>query len=48
MVIGNGMIAKAFSQYKNNPKVLLFASGVSRSNEKEEASFLREKELIKS
>lgn len=46
MVIGNGMIAKAFSHYKNNASVLIFAYGVSNSSETESAQFEREKKTV--
>ncbi len=46
MVIGNGTVAKVFSDYQENDEFLIFASGVSNSNEKSEANFEREKRLL--
>jgi len=49
MVIGNGLIAKAFyDNYANNDEVLIFASGVSNSSNTDSNEFLREKTLLKS
>lgn len=42
MIIGNGMIASAFSQFKNNDKVIIFASGVSNSKEERTEEYRRE------
>ena len=46
MIIGKGMIARAFSAYDNNSEVIIFASGVSNSLGSEEIHFNREKELL--
>jgi nucleoside-diphosphate-sugar epimerase len=46
MIIGKGLIANGFKFYKNEKKALIFASGVSNSNESCEAAFEREKELL--
>jgi len=46
MIIGKGLIANGFKFYKNEKKALIFASGVSNSNESCEAEFKREKELL--
>lgn len=47
MVLGNGLIANCFKQkYSDNDKFLVFASGVSNSNETNEFEFLKEKVLI--
>lgn len=46
MVIGTGMIAKAFNHYTNRDDVLIFASGVSNSTEKDAAQFLREQRYL--
>jgi nucleoside-diphosphate-sugar epimerase len=46
MVIGNGMIAKAFSSYAGKDKFVIFASGVSDSAHPSAAGFEREKELL--
>jgi len=45
MVIGNGLLAKAFSSYKDNEDVIIYASGVS--NSKEESDYEFERELSK-
>jgi len=47
MVVGNGLIAKAFSQYKSNESVIIFASGVSNSGCNSKEEFERELNLIK-
>jgi nucleoside-diphosphate-sugar epimerase len=46
MIIGNGMLAKAFGAFENNSKILIFASGVSNSKETEEANYKREEQLL--
>lgn len=46
MIIGKGMIAKAFNSYKNNKDILVFASGVSNSKELNKLEFEREKNLL--
>ena len=46
MIIGNGMLAKAFKIYEQNPDVVIFASGVSNSKETEISAFNREKKLL--
>jgi hypothetical protein len=46
MVIGNGLIAKNFSNFKNNNRFVIFASGVSNSGENRSHEFKREKDLI--
>jgi UDP-2-acetamido-2,6-beta-L-arabino-hexul-4-ose reductase len=45
MIIGNGMMAKAFKYY-NNKEVVIFASGVSNSLEEREECFEREKKIL--
>lgn len=47
MVVGSGMIAKAYKEYQNNNDVVIFASGVSNSKETIESNFKREEELLK-
>lgn len=47
MVIGNGLIAREFLEFKNDENLLIFASGVSNSKTNEPSAFLREIELIK-
>ncbi len=46
MVIGNGMLAKAFSFFKNDPEIIIFASGVSNSREMNDVNFKREAQLL--
>jgi len=46
MVIGKGLIAKRFYSYENDSDILIFASGVSNSKNKNEALFARELELL--
>jgi nucleoside-diphosphate-sugar epimerase len=47
MIIGNGLVANAFKKYFYDKNILIFASGVSNSSEKNLKKFLREKNLIK-
>lgn len=47
MVIGKGLIGEAFSIYKDNNNVLIFASGVSNSKNEIQSEFDREFELVK-
>jgi nucleoside-diphosphate-sugar epimerase len=42
MVIGNGMVAKAFSKYSTDENIIIFASGVSNSKEQRSEEFERE------
>lgn len=47
MIIGNGLIASAFKSYfVDDPNVIVFASGVSNSQENRETEFLREKQIL--
>lgn len=46
MVVGKGMVAKGFSSYEKNNEVLIFASGVSNSTNKDIAKFEKEKTLL--
>lgn len=46
MVIGNGLLAQTFAHYKNNKKILIFASGVSNSTEIKKNNFIRERDLL--
>ena len=48
MIIGKGLIAKAFEHYKDNDNVIIFSSGVSNSSETRESEFEREESLLKS
>lgn len=47
MVVGNGMLAKAFERYQYSENITIFASGVSNSNETDDTVFLREENLLK-
>lgn len=42
MVIGSGMMAKAFSEFSDDDSVIVFASGVSNSKETDELAYQRE------
>ena len=47
MIIGNGMMASRFSaDYSKNSDVLIFASGVSNSSEKNKTAFEREENIL--
>jgi len=46
MVIGDGLIANKFIKYRNNDEIIIFASGVSNSKEKDPNEFEREKKLL--
>ncbi|GAB3898608.1 hypothetical protein GCM10028803_18370 [Larkinella knui] len=46
MVVGNGMIARRFSDFDDRDDVLIFASGVSNSKENRPAEFAREQKLV--
>lgn len=47
MVIGNGALANCFKkEYSNNDSIIIFASGVSNSNEKKISEFEREQKLL--
>ena len=46
MIVGSGMIANRFSNYKNDEDKIIFASGVSNSKDTIEQNFLREFKLL--
>jgi nucleoside-diphosphate-sugar epimerase len=46
MVVGNGLIANAFLDYKERDQYIIFASGVSNSKENRVQEFNREKSLL--
>jgi nucleoside-diphosphate-sugar epimerase len=48
MVIGTGLMAKAFEEFKNDAAVIVFASGVSNSKETNPDAYERELSLLKS
>jgi nucleoside-diphosphate-sugar epimerase len=47
MVVGNGMLAKAFIKYQTMDNIVILASGVSNSRETKQSEFDREELLIK-
>lgn len=46
MVIGSGLIAKAFSNFDEDENIIIFASGVSNSTENDSVKFDREENMI--
>lgn len=46
MVVGNGMLGKSFVKYDSHDSVIIFASGVSNSQNTDIEEFRREKELL--
>ena len=47
MIVGNGLVARAFaSRFAHDPRVVVFASGVSNSNETRKEAFDREHRLL--
>jgi nucleoside-diphosphate-sugar epimerase len=46
MVVGRGMLAQAFDRYREHPKVVIFASGVSDSTVTDVTHFQREETLL--
>ncbi|CAB4143016.1 hypothetical protein UFOVP450_55 [uncultured Caudovirales phage] len=46
MVIGKGLLARAFRGYAADQEIIIFASGVSNSRETDEQAFLRERSLL--
>lgn len=47
MIIGNGLLAKAYAPYfADNPNLLVFASGVSNSRETDAEEFARERRML--
>jgi nucleoside-diphosphate-sugar epimerase len=48
MVVGNGIISKAFASFLDDTNILIFASGVSNSKQNDLKEYNREFELIKS
>jgi nucleoside-diphosphate-sugar epimerase len=46
MVVGNGLMAKAFARYADDSATIVFASGVSNSQEVSPAAFAREADLL--
>ena len=48
MIKGRGMLAKAFASYNEQRNIIIFAQGVSNSQEKDEANFKRESNILQS
>ena len=48
MLIGNGLLASAFSDYQHDDRYVIFASGVSNSSETDEVQFVMEEKLLRS
>lgn len=48
MVVGSGLLARAFAEYGINDDIVIFASGVSNSKESTHEQFKREENLLKS
>ena len=46
MVVGTGLLAKAFLEYANDDNIIVFASGVSNSKEISRDEFNREEKLL--
>ncbi|MFD1064138.1 NAD-dependent epimerase [Winogradskyella litorisediminis] len=46
MLIGKGLMANLFQNYKNDSSIVVFASGVSNSNETSPSAFFRERNLL--
>ncbi len=46
MVLGSGLIARAFEHLRDDARVLIFASGVSNSSTAAEAEYARERNLL--
>lgn len=47
MLIGNGLLAKKFSSYKNDTDIIIFASGVSNSACINKDDYIREEKLLR-
>ncbi|MGH8037796.1 MAG: NAD-dependent epimerase/dehydratase family protein [Stenotrophomonas sp.] len=46
MIIGSGLIARAFGQFADDQDTVIFASGVSNSREQDPDAFARERDLL--
>ncbi|NNN48625.1 NAD(P)-dependent oxidoreductase [Vibrio sp. 2-2(8)] len=46
MIIGNGLLSRAFCSFEHDNDVVIFASGTSNSNENNDANFYREESLL--
>lgn len=47
MVVGNGLLASTFTDFNTDDSVIVFASGVSNSLQRDEAEYHREFDLLK-
>lgn len=47
MVVGSGLVARAFASFRDDPRVMIFASGVSNSTTAAPADYRREHLLLK-
>ncbi len=47
MIVGSGMLARAFSKFDTNSDIVIFASGVSDSLETNQSQYQREFDLLK-
>ena len=48
MVVGDGLVASAFAEFRDDDEYVIFASGVSNSQETEASEYQREFDLLKS
>ena len=48
MIVGNGLVASAFAAFAEDDDYVIFASGVSNSQEKDPAAYQREFDLLRS
>jgi nucleoside-diphosphate-sugar epimerase len=46
LIVGNGMLARAFAAFEHDPGITIFASGVSNSGETDSAEFGRERRCL--
>lgn len=46
MIVGNGLLANTFHHYQDNDDIIIFAAGVSNSNETRVQAFEREMQLL--
>jgi dTDP-4-dehydrorhamnose reductase len=46
MICGNGLVAQTLFKYQEDKSILIFASGVSNSQERNEEAFIREKKML--
>ena len=46
MIVGKGLIAKAYKNFNLHKNIIIFASGVSNSKEFRKKEFARERDLL--